>query len=225
MSDYYVKVHANGRNKSQHCWAQQCWVLLVNNVGSVCISLKEWQADRSVVGDSRSSRRIRIVKILHNRAANRSMRKSVKVWQTSTIIKERSDPTWPRLFRNRGRPTESIKAHANGPNIVGQQLPTLLGVVGQQCCVCLHGTTTMLALVGTCWVQFETGQTFRPMQTDATLLADNTQQFWELLALVASVCMGLKTARTKLIRVPAEWCQHSPLLRQDENIAKLKSQI
>ena len=30
------------------------------------------------------------------------------------------------------------------------------------------------------------------MQTDATLLANNTQQCWELLALVASVCMGLK---------------------------------
>ena len=142
MSDYYVKVHANGRNKSQHCWAQQCWVLLVNNVGSVCISLKEWQADRSVVGDSRSSRRIRIVKILHNRAANRSMRKSVKVWQTSTIIKERSDPTWPRLFRNRGRPTESLKAHANRCNKC-QQLPTLLGVVGQQSCVRLHGPKSL----------------------------------------------------------------------------------
>ena len=49
----------------------------------------------------------------------------------------------------------------------------------------------MLALVGTCCVQFETGQTFRPMQTDSTLLANNTQQCWELLALVASVCMGL----------------------------------
>ena len=23
-----VKTHANGRNKSQHCWAQQCWELL-----------------------------------------------------------------------------------------------------------------------------------------------------------------------------------------------------
>ena len=23
--------HANGRNKSQYCWAQQCWVLLANN--------------------------------------------------------------------------------------------------------------------------------------------------------------------------------------------------
>ena len=30
------------------------------------------------------------------------------------------------------------------------------------------------------------------MQTDATLLANNTQQCWELLALVGSVCMGLK---------------------------------
>ena len=50
----------------------------------------------------------------------------------------------------------------------------------------------MLALVGTCCVYFETGQTFRPMQTDATLLANNTQHCWELLALVASVCMGLK---------------------------------
>ena len=31
--------HANGRNKSQHCWAQQCWVLLANNAGSVCMGL------------------------------------------------------------------------------------------------------------------------------------------------------------------------------------------
>ena len=32
--------HANGRNKSQHCWAQECWVLqLANNVGSVCMGL------------------------------------------------------------------------------------------------------------------------------------------------------------------------------------------
>ena len=37
-----------------------------------------------------------------------------------------------------------IKAHANGRNIVGQQHPTLLGPT---CCVRLHGTTTMLALV------------------------------------------------------------------------------
>ena len=31
--------HANGCNKSQHCWAQQCCVLLANNVGSVCMGL------------------------------------------------------------------------------------------------------------------------------------------------------------------------------------------
>ena len=31
--------HANGRNKSQHCWAQQYWVLLANNAGSVCMGL------------------------------------------------------------------------------------------------------------------------------------------------------------------------------------------
>ena len=45
-----------------------------------------------------------------------------------------------------------------------------------------------------CWylyVQFEACQTFMAMQTDATLLANNTQQCWELMALVASVCMGL----------------------------------
>ena len=38
-----------------------------------------------------------------------------------------------------------IKAHANGPNIVGAN-----NVV--TCCVRLHGTTTMLALVATCCV-------------------------------------------------------------------------
>ena len=49
-------IHANGRNKSQHCWAQQCWVLLANNVGSLCMglyvqryslvySVKEWRPD------------------------------------------------------------------------------------------------------------------------------------------------------------------------------------
>ena len=31
--------HANGRNKSQHCWSQHCWVLLANNVTSVCMGL------------------------------------------------------------------------------------------------------------------------------------------------------------------------------------------
>ena len=36
----------------------------------------------------------------------------------------------------------SLKAHANGRNKC-QQLPTLLGVVGQQCCVHLHGPKSL----------------------------------------------------------------------------------
>ena len=42
-----------------------------------------------------------------------------------------------------------LKAHANGRNIVGQQHATLLGPT---CFIRLHGTTTMLALVGTCYI-------------------------------------------------------------------------
>ena len=71
-----------------------------------------------------------------------------------------------------------LKAHANGRNILGQQHATLLGPT---CCVRLYGITTMLALVGTGCVQFETSQTFRPMQTDATLLAKNSQQHATML--------------------------------------------
>ena len=77
-----------------------------------------------------------------------------------------------------------LKPHANGHNIVGQQPATLLGPT---CCVHLHGTTTMLVLLGTCCLQFETGQTFRPMQTDPTLLVNITQHCWAQH--VASVCM------------------------------------
>ena len=36
-----------------------------------------------------------------------------------------------------------LKVHANGRNKC-QQLPRLLGVVGQQCCVCLHGPKVCL---------------------------------------------------------------------------------
>ena len=42
----------------------------------------------------------------------------------------------------------AVKAHANRPNIVGQQQPNIVGpnnVV--TCCVRLHGITTLLALV------------------------------------------------------------------------------
>ena len=55
-----------------------------------------------------------------------------------------------------------VKAHANGRNIVG---PNMLRSLAWS-----HNN------VGTCCVQFETGQIFRPMQTDATLLAKNHQQ-------------------------------------------------
>ena len=39
----------------------------------------------------------------------------------------------------------SFKAQTNGRNKC-QQLPTLLGVVGQQCCVCLHGPKSLTVL-------------------------------------------------------------------------------
>ena len=51
-------------------------------------------------------------------------------------------------------------------------------LLGPTCCVRLHGTRTMLAF--DC-VQFETIQTFRPIQRDATLLANNTQQCCNVL--------------------------------------------
>ena len=38
--------HANGRNKSQHCWAQQCWVLLANSVASVFMGLHQTELSR-----------------------------------------------------------------------------------------------------------------------------------------------------------------------------------
>ena len=47
----------------------------------------------------------------------------------------------------------------------------------------------MLVLVGTCCVQFETGQTFRRMQTDAALLANNTQQC--CMGVVGTCCVRL----------------------------------
>ena len=60
-----------------------------------------------------------------------------------------------------------LKAHANGRNIVG---PNILRPFAWN-----HNN------VGTCWhlrvcVLFATGQTFRPMQTEASSLAKNPQQ-------------------------------------------------
>ena len=74
--------------------------------------------------------------------------------------------------------SRSLKAHANGRKIVGQQHATLLRPT---CRVRLHGTTAMLVLVGTCCVSFEAVKAFRPVQTDATLLAKNPQQHATML--------------------------------------------
>ena len=63
-----------------------------------------------------------------------------------------------RLLQN------SLKSRANGRNIVGQQLPTLLGVT---CCVRLH---TLFYIVVCCWAlsaKSETGQTLSYVHTDA----------------------------------------------------------
>ena len=49
-----------------------------------------------------------------------------------------------------------VKSHANGRNIVGQQLPTVLDVT---CHGRLH---TLLHVVGSCCAKFETSQTFEP---------------------------------------------------------------
>ena len=76
---------------------------------------------------------------------------------------------------NPNRYSRTLRLRANGRNIVDQQLPTLLDVI---CCVRLH---TLLHVVGCCCAKFETGQTFRPVQTDATLLAYNSRHCWELL--------------------------------------------
>ena len=74
----------------------------------------------------------------------------------------------------------------------------------QQCCDLLHPFAWNHNNVGFCWhllrIVWNRSNFFRPMQTDATLLANNTQQCWELLALVESVCMGLKK-RVAIVRL------------------------
>ena len=74
-----------------------------------------------------------------------------------------------------------VKPRANGRNIVGQQLPTLLDVT---CCVRLH---TLLHVVGSCCAKLDTGQSFSRLQTDATL-------WLTTLAIVGSCCVRLHVA-------------------------------
>ena len=66
------------------------------------------------------------------------------------------------LVRATSRLFGSVKPRANGRNIVGQQLPSLLDVT---CYVCLY---ILLHVVRCCCAKFETGQTFSYAQTDAT---------------------------------------------------------
>ena len=66
-------------------------------------------------------------------------------------------PSLPTLLvQTKKTEAEELKARANGRNIIGQQLPTLLDVT---CCVRLQ---ILLHVVGCCCAKFETGQTFQP---------------------------------------------------------------
>ena len=70
--------------------------------------------------------------------------------QTLSFVPINLHRCWPREWKH------SMKPRANGRNIVGQQLPTMLEVT---CCVRLH---TLLHVVGCCCAKFETGQAYKP---------------------------------------------------------------
>ena len=81
-----------------------------------------------------------------------------------------------------------------------QQLPTMLGVVSQQCCVRLHGAKS---LTGFKLCATTSNNMQQDVQTDATC---NIQQCWELLVNnVASVCTqpnnSQQHASTHMLRV------------------------
>ena len=81
------------------------------------------------------------------------------------------------------------KSKANGRNIVGHHLPTLLDVT---CCVRLD---IPLHIVGSCCAKFETSQTFSHVQTHA-----KNSQHPTLLGVVASVCTYLNRLQMSLLR-------------------------
>ena len=85
----------------------------------------------------------------------------VPVVETQCII---GGERMPRNTKN-GQSHLLIKPRANGRNNVAQQLPTLLDVT---CCVSLH---TLLHVVGSCYVKFETGQTFEATTPNISLVA------------------------------------------------------
>ena len=69
------------------------------------------------------------------------------------------------------RPTrESVKARANVRNIVGQQDAALLGPT---CCERFH---TMLCVVATCWMKFETGQTSEPTSANISIVSRSSKR-------------------------------------------------
>ena len=88
------------------------------------------------------------------------------------------------------RSQTTLKAHANGRNKC-QQLPTLLGVVGQQCCIRLHGPKSLTS--------------FKLYATStATLLWFHANGRNKLQQCcwpnnVGSVCMGLKNSSSLAI--------------------------
>ena len=72
----------------------------------------------------------------------------------------------------------TVKAHANGRNKC-QQFPTMLGVVGQQCWVRLHGPICLTD--------------FKLYATSANIVVVPCKRTQQVLANnVGSVCMGLK---------------------------------
>ena len=60
----------------------------------------------------------------------------------------------------------------------------------------------MLDVVACCCTKFETGHTFSPVQTDAKLLANNSQHCWEVLRPFArslSVRLNEETAKKEML--------------------------
>ena len=104
-----------------------------------------------------------------------------------------------------------LRLHANGCNIVDQQLPTLLEVT---CCICLH---TLLDVVACCCAKFETGQTFQPttpnisfvpwsLKHGATMLDPFAQLFQHCWGHARSLRMDYKD----LWAVSFPWCTAGP---------------
>ena len=69
--------------------------------------------------------------------------------------------------------------------------PMQTDALGLTCCVRLHETTTMLALVGTCCVQFETGQTFGATSPNISIVLWPAKRSTTMLASWKRPCMRI----------------------------------